>query len=105
MIDKTAKKAARKDVRDAMTRLVQAARASRQPVDLSDIERLPEAPVAANGAAAAERGRKVPISIRLDPDLVEALRASGRGWQSRVNAALRDVMQLGHETKRTRRRS
>lgn len=33
---------------------------------------------------------KEAISIRLDQDLVERLRASGPGWQSRVNDALRE---------------
>lgn len=32
---------------------------------------------------------KTPVKIRLDPDIVAALRASGRGWQSRVNELLR----------------
>ncbi len=33
---------------------------------------------------------KVVTTIRLDADVLEALRASGKGWQSRVNDALRD---------------
>ena len=33
---------------------------------------------------------KEAISIRLDIDLVQKLRASGPGWQSRVNEALRE---------------
>jgi uncharacterized protein (DUF4415 family) len=33
--------------------------------------------------------RKVPISIRLSPDVVEALRATGNGWQGRADEALR----------------
>lgn len=33
---------------------------------------------------------KEAISIRLDIDLVERLRASGPGWQSRLNDALRN---------------
>ena len=33
--------------------------------------------------------RKEAISIRLDIDLVERLRATGEGWQSRANDALR----------------
>jgi uncharacterized protein (DUF4415 family) len=41
--------------------------------------------------------RKQPVKIRLDPDLVAALRASGPGWQTRVNAALREAV-LGGET-------
>ncbi len=45
----------------------------------------------------ASRGRgrpvqastKQPVKLRLDPDLLVALRASGRGWQTQVNALLR----------------
>jgi uncharacterized protein (DUF4415 family) len=36
--------------------------------------------------------RKQPVKIRLDPDLVAALRASGPGWQTRINELLRDVL-------------
>lgn len=32
---------------------------------------------------------KTAVKIRLDPDLLAALRASGRGWQTRVNDMLR----------------
>jgi uncharacterized protein (DUF4415 family) len=33
--------------------------------------------------------RKVPISIRLSPDVADGLRATGNGWQSRADEALR----------------
>jgi uncharacterized protein (DUF4415 family) len=33
--------------------------------------------------------RKVPISIRLSPDVAEGLRATGEGWQSRADEVLR----------------
>jgi len=33
--------------------------------------------------------KKVAISVRIDPDVLEALRATGDGWQRRVNATLR----------------
>jgi uncharacterized protein (DUF4415 family) len=36
--------------------------------------------------------RKVPIMFRLDPDLVAQLRASGPGYQTRVNALLREAV-------------
>jgi uncharacterized protein (DUF4415 family) len=36
--------------------------------------------------------RKVPVSIRLSPDVVEAFRASGSGWQARVDEILREHM-------------
>ncbi|WP_295049225.1 BrnA antitoxin family protein [uncultured Paracoccus sp.] len=32
---------------------------------------------------------KVPVSLRLDADVVEKFKATGPGWQSRMNAALR----------------
>jgi len=31
----------------------------------------------------------VPISIRLSPEVAKGLRATGRGWQSRADDALR----------------
>jgi uncharacterized protein (DUF4415 family) len=33
--------------------------------------------------------RKVPVSIRLSAEVVQAFRASGAGWQSRVDEILR----------------
>ena len=33
--------------------------------------------------------RKVPVSIRLSPDVAQGLRATGRGWQGRADEALR----------------
>jgi len=33
---------------------------------------------------------KAHVNIRLDADVVAAFRASGRGWQTRLNAALKD---------------
>ncbi|MCX7098006.1 MAG: BrnA antitoxin family protein [Methylococcales bacterium] len=54
------------------------------------------------GAAASEmlmpkrRGRpvlektKTPVNIRLDPDIVNAFKESGAGWQTKINDALKD---------------
>ena len=33
--------------------------------------------------------RKVALKLRLDPDVVQAFRATGPGWQSKINATLR----------------
>ena len=33
---------------------------------------------------------KVPTTIRFDADVLAALKASGKGWQTRVNDAVRD---------------
>ena len=37
---------------------------------------------------------KIRIGIRLDRDLVEHMRASGKGWQSRANKILREALDL-----------
>ncbi|WP_317151415.1 BrnA antitoxin family protein [Sphingopyxis indica] len=37
---------------------------------------------------------KVAVSIRLDPEVLEAFKAGGPGWQSRMNRALRKVVGL-----------
>jgi uncharacterized protein (DUF4415 family) len=37
---------------------------------------------------------KKQVTLRLDADVVERFRAGGRGWQSRINAALRKAAGL-----------
>lgn len=37
---------------------------------------------------------KEAISLRLDPDVLSHFRATGPGWQSRINAALRKAAKL-----------
>jgi len=52
------------------------------------------------GGVPVARGRpkakapKSAVSLRLDPDVVAYFRRSGRGWQSRINAALRKAAKL-----------
>jgi uncharacterized protein (DUF4415 family) len=55
-------------------------------------------------AITARRGRPVgsvatvtksPVKLRLDPDVLVALRATGKGWQTRVNALLREAVGSG----------
>lgn len=41
---------------------------------------------------------KVPISIRLDRAVVEKFRATGPGWQSRINEMLRNAELGGGDT-------
>ena len=63
--------------------------------DLTDpywIEKFSKAPL--------QRGRprseapKVSTTLRLDPDVIEAFKADGPGWQTRMNAALRKAAGL-----------
>ncbi len=44
--------------------------------------------------ALPERYRKQRVTIMLDPDVIEHFKAEGKGWQTRVNAALRKVAGL-----------
>jgi len=54
------------------------------------------APLEARGLRLIRRGRpkkavtKQRITIRLSPDVVDAFRATGKGWQTRMDEALRD---------------
>ncbi len=36
--------------------------------------------------------KKVSQTLRIDPDVLEAYRQEGRGWQTRINQVLRDNM-------------
>lgn len=36
--------------------------------------------------------RKEPVTVRLDPEIVEFFRESGRGWQTRMNEALAEYV-------------
>ncbi len=41
---------------------------------------------------------KQAVKVRLDADLLASLRATGRGWQTRVNAFLNEGMKAGKLT-------
>lgn len=51
-------------------------------------------------ATTVRRGRKpsdsskVQVTFRIDPDVIEALKHGGPGWQSRANALLRVALKL-----------
>ena len=40
--------------------------------------------------APTDKPLKVPTTIRFDADVLTALKASGKGWQTRVNQAVKD---------------
>ncbi len=35
---------------------------------------------------------KVPVSIRLNPDVVEFFKSQGKGWQTKINSILHEYM-------------
>ena len=39
------------------------------------------------------RPRKVQLTLRLDPEIISFFRAGGRGWQTRINAVLREYVE------------
>ena len=51
-------------------------------------------------AARVQRGRpksqtpKISTTLRLDPDVLDRFKADGKGWQGRINAALRKAAGL-----------
>lgn len=53
--------------------------------------------------ASIQRGRGRPVAavkrptlnMRVDPDVLDAFKATGPGWQTRINAALRDAVKHG----------
>jgi len=44
--------------------------------------------------ALAEKDRKQRVTMYLDRDVIERLKKGGRGWQTRANAKLREVLGL-----------
>ena len=38
---------------------------------------------------------KVPVTMRVDADVLDAIKASGTGWQTRVNEVLREAVRRG----------
>jgi uncharacterized protein (DUF4415 family) len=59
-----------------------------------------DAAEAYRGKTLVRRGRpkleqtKQHVSLRLDPDVLESFKASGPGWQARINDALRKAAHL-----------
>lgn len=73
--------------------------------ELTDAELATARPFSATFPEVAEKMRKslgrpkaanpkVSVSLRLDPDVVEAFKRGGDGWQTRMNEALRKAAHL-----------
>ena len=39
--------------------------------------------------------KKIPLSLRLSPEVVKHFRAKGRGWQTRIDEALKKLLASG----------
>jgi len=66
--------------------------------DFAKARRLDKALPALAGAIRRRGKQKAPltkaVSMRLDPDVLEAYKATGPGWQSRINSDLRKAKNL-----------
>lgn len=47
-------------------------------------------------AGSTAQVRKVSTTIRFDPEVLEGLKATGRGWQTRANNILREWLRQQH---------
>jgi uncharacterized protein (DUF4415 family) len=54
----------------------------------------PDNPPRKAGGRPRAEAPKQPVKLRLDPDVVEAFKAAGPGWQTRMNDALRKAVGL-----------
>jgi len=72
-----------------------AARPDRE-IDLSDIPEIREIPSDAV-IGRFYRPRKTAVTIRLDADVVAWLKATGAGYQTRINTHLRHLMQQNRQ--------
>ncbi len=60
-----------------------------QAVPFSGLPQSLQAKLSARKRGPQRSPTKVPVSIRLSPDVAEGLRATGEGWQTRADEALR----------------
>ncbi len=81
-------------IRQKMQKLVATARGMPPPKDQAHLDQRPAAPIEEPAPSDSVRPGKIAISLRLDADVLEILRGSGRGWQTRVNAHLRHAVGL-----------
>jgi uncharacterized protein (DUF4415 family) len=72
-------------------RLKNLAAMSDDDIDFSDIPRLTPEQLA-QFRPTREKENKEAISVRLDPDVLTWLRSTGKGWQTRLNAIVRNAM-------------
>lgn len=69
--------------------------------DFKGAKRLSEMPADFQQAIRRARGpqktpTKVQTTIRFDPDVLDGLKATGQGWQTRVNDAMREWLRSHH---------
>ncbi len=75
-----------------------------EDIDFSDIPKLSEEFI----RGMVWVGPKVPVSLRVDPDVMAWFKRHGRGYQTRINAVLRayvSAQKAAHKPKKSARRA
>lgn len=75
------------------------ARGDDSAIDFSDIPRLTEEQLA-NAIRLEDVRRKVPVSVRLDPQVIEWLKSKGSGHLTRINDILLNLMKAEAQSRR-----
>jgi len=65
-------------------------RQAEAPKAVVKVEAAPRPPAGKKRGPAPSGKAKQMLTLRLDPDVIEKFRATGPGWQARMNEALRD---------------
>lgn len=63
-----------------------------QAIDFSDIPRSPEGVIWTRPGALVSTENKRQVTLRLDADILSFFKCTGKRYQSRINAALREYM-------------
>ncbi len=89
---------ARRKTKTDWRRVARTSEAELAAAAASDPDALPTDPAFWKDARLVMPERKVPVSLRLDRDVLDWFKAQGRGYQSRINAALRAFMDARRKT-------
>ncbi|MBY0473691.1 MAG: BrnA antitoxin family protein [Nitrosomonas sp.] len=75
------------DIEEAQINAAALADPDNLPLTDNELQQLRRAPGRPQGS-----GKKEQVTLRIDTEILEQFRATGNGWQTRINDALRDWM-------------
>ncbi len=67
-------------------------REAKRPEDIPELAEILRRHAKLGRPPLPEAERKKRVTLHLDPDVIERLKADGKGWQTRANAALRKAL-------------
>ncbi len=75
------------DIEEAQINAAAIADPDNRPLTDNELQQFRRAPGRPQGS-----GKKEQVTLRIDAEILEQFRATGNGWQTRINDALRDWM-------------